>query len=163
MFELAIGFVGAYLARKGAGLLARAADDVDGVIDDKLGQLYEFVKGKLLRLGRRGERSIARLEEQPDDERSLHDVQEDLDEALKGDLDGAAHLKALVDELKRLDPTGVRLKGVAKAETVKAGGASVGVDVEGRLMPGDTADGSATAGTVEGYQSGSRYRPGQPA
>jgi hypothetical protein len=160
--EIAIGFLSAYLARKAGGLLARAADDVDGVIDDKLGQLYEFVKKRMRRLGRPGERSLERLEEQPDDKRNRSDALEDLAAALKGDEEGAEQLRALVENLQRLDPTGVYLKGVAKATTIVAGASNVGVDIDGQLRPGDTADGTATAGTVAGDQVGTRYRPGQP-
>jgi hypothetical protein len=59
------------------------------------------------------------------------------------------------------EPSGVRLRGVAEAGTVDADAANVGVDVDGRLQPGDSAEGFARATTVKGQQAGVRYKPGQ--
>jgi hypothetical protein len=161
MIEVAIGFLGAYLSRKASGLLHRAGTDVDNAIDGKLTELYEFVKGRLLRLGRRGERSLERLEEEPEREVARRDVLEDLGAVLGQDAAGTAQLSALIEDLKQLDPDGVHLQGFAKAETVLPGAHNVGVDVEGPLSAGTTAEGTATATTVEGYQAGVRYRPDQ--
>jgi hypothetical protein len=59
------------------------------------------------------------------------------------------------------EPSGVRLRGEVEAGTVDAGATNVGVDVDGRLKSGDSAEGFAKATTVKGEQAGVRYRPGQ--
>jgi hypothetical protein len=160
MVEMAIGFLGSYLARKAGGLVDRAGSDVDQAIDGKLGELYEFVKVRLLRLGKRGERSLQRLEERPDDEQPRSDALEDLDEALSGDTAAVAQLEELIAELKMLDPMGIRLTGSADADTVEAGGRNVGVDIAGTLQAGAEAQGTSRAKVVQGENVGVSYKPG---
>ena len=117
MVEFAVGWLGVYLARKAGGLLHKAGSDVDDAIDSKLDQLYEVVKTRLLRLGKRGERSLRALEKQPEDADAVTATTEDLTEVLEADPEGAAQLQTLIGELKKLDPAGVRLRGVAVADT----------------------------------------------
>jgi hypothetical protein len=160
MIEVAIGFLGAYLARKAAGLLDQAGSDVDKAVDRRLGDLYEFVKGKLVNRGSRAQRALRILEKSPEDNDSQDQVAEELQAALVDDAPGAENLQTIIEDLNRLDPTGVRLRGTASAETIRRGGRSIGVDVSGRMEPGDSAEGAADAQTVEGEQAGVRYEPG---
>jgi hypothetical protein len=163
MLEAAIGFLGAYLARKAGGLAYRAADDVDAAINGKLNQLYELVKGQLLRLGKRGERSLRALEDRPDGDQPRKEVAEDLGEALADRPDDLAQLQMLIEELKQLDPTGVRLRGTARVGSLEDEAISVGLKVEGALQPGDSAEGDSTATSVKGKAKnvGLSYKPGQ--
>lgn len=162
MIDIAIEFLGSYLARKGGNLVDRAGADADSAIDRKLGELYEFMKSRLTGLGRRGERSLRALEQRPGAHVERTDAAEDLVEALSHDAAGRAQLQALVEELTAMDPAGVRLRGAAHSGTVDLDADSIGVDVAGRLHPGDAADGVATAAMVKGRQVGVNYRPGPP-
>jgi hypothetical protein len=161
MFEIAIVAVATYLGRKAGGLLTRAGSDLDAAIDKKAGQLYDFVKAKLISLGTRGERALQALEERPDDERNRAHVVEDVTDAIKSDPASIEALQKMIDELTALDPHGSYLRGYAVADEVEAGGRNVGTDVEGTLGDGDRVEGTASARVVRGENIGTRYRPSQ--
>ena len=146
MIEMAVGYVGAYLARKSMDVLARAGSDVDAAIDDKLSELYEWVKAKLT--GRpSGEASLRVLEGSPESEDQQTVVADQLAQAVAGDPEAAEHIEALVAELDKLRPPGVTIRGLARAGAVS--GTQVAVDVEGELPPGTDITGEATATRIE--------------
>ena len=160
MIEVAVAYVGAYLGRKALKLAERAGADVDSAIDEKLGQLYDWVKGKLT--GKpAGPVSLEVLEETPDGEKQQELVTQQLTEALGSDEAAAQELQALVAELDKLRPPGVTIKGLATAEDLY--GTQIGAEVEGPLNPGAHVDGEARATTVHpgGQNIGAKYRPGQ--
>jgi hypothetical protein len=158
VIEIAVAYVGAYLGRKALKLAERAGEDIDSAIDEKLGQLYDWVKGKLT--GRpTGEVSLDLLEEAPDGEKQQTLVARQLTQAVGSDEAAERELEALIAELDRLRPTGVTIQGLARAEDLY--GEQVGADVEGPLQPGDRVDGTAEVKTlhVGGKNIGAKYRP----
>ncbi|MBV9323761.1 MAG: hypothetical protein JO352_08255 [Chloroflexi bacterium] len=113
MIEVAVGFVGSFLARKAEGLVQRAAGDLDAAFDRKLGELYDWIKGKIT--GRpAAERSLRILEKAPHDPDAQALVQGELDTALADDPSARATLAALVEELKKLRPVGVAPRNVRR-------------------------------------------------
>src|SRR6266852_1455158 len=140
MIELAVGFLGTYIARKAEKLVERAGVDVDAAFDNKLGDLYEWVKTKIT--GRpSAERSLRILEKDPQDADTQSLLQSELVTALSDDPSAQARLASLVDELKQLRPTGVTVRGLATSEEVAAGGQQVGAQAEGPLPEGSTVQG----------------------
>lgn len=145
MIEVAVGYVGAYLARKALVLVDRVGSDADSMIDRKLGELYDWVKAKLF--GRpNSEVSLGLLEETPEGEKQQALVAGQLTEALGGDLQATHELEALVSELDRLRPPGISIKGLASGQDVH--GEQVGVVLEGKLPGGADVSGEARATTV---------------
>ena len=160
MIEVAVAYVGAYLGRKALKLAERAGADVDSAIDEKLGQLYDWVRGKLTSQPT-GEVSLEVLEEAPGGEKQQKLVTQQLTEALADDAAAAQELEALVAELDKLRPAGVTIEGLATAKDLYD--EQVGADIQGPLRPGDRAKGTAIADTVHegGKNIGVTYRPGQ--
>jgi hypothetical protein len=145
MIEVAVAYLGAYLGRKALGIVGRAADDADAAIDEKLGQLYDWVKGKLT--GRpSGEVSLSMLEDDPEGEKQQALVTDQLGQAVTDDDAATGQLEALVEELDRLRPPGITIRGLARGEDVH--GKQVGVKVEGPVAPGTDIAGEAHAKTV---------------
>jgi hypothetical protein len=160
VIEVAVAYVGAYLGRKALQLAKRAGADTDSAIDEKLGQLYDWVKGKLT--GRpSGDVSLSLLEEAPEGKQQQTLVAQQLAEAPRSDEATRRELEALVAELDRLRPPGVTIEGLARAEDLY--GEQVGADIEGPLEPGDRVEGEAVATTVhEGATNiGARHRTGR--
>jgi hypothetical protein len=145
MIEMAVAYVGAYFGRKALGLLGRAGTDVDAAVDEKLGQLYEWVKGKVT--GRpSAEVSLSLLEDAPDGEKQQTLLVDQLAQAVADDDEAAGELQALVEELERVRPPGISIRGLARGEDVY--GEQVGVNVEGALPEGSEIVGEAQAKTV---------------
>jgi hypothetical protein len=145
MFEIAVGYVGVYLTRKSLGLLARAGSEVDAVVDEKLGALYEWVKAKLTG-SQASEASLNILEKEPEGENQQAVVSGQLSQALGDDADSKAQLQQLVAELDRLRPPGMTLRALARAGDLY--GRQVGANVEGPLPEGTKLDATAEATTV---------------
>src|SRR5438874_4488448 len=100
MIETAVAYVGAYLARKSLGLLARAGSDADAAINEKLSQLYGWVKSKIT--GRpTSELSLRVLEATPEGKDQQALVTDQLTQALAKDGEATRQLEALVKELDR--------------------------------------------------------------
>lgn len=157
MVETAVAYVAAYLGRKALGVLD---DKVGTAINEKLGELYGWVKDKVS--GRpSAELSLGLLEKDPEGEDQQALVVNQLDEALAGDPGKLSALKALVDELDQLRPPGVSIKGLARAEDVY--GTQVGVDIEGAPPDSGEIEGTAIAKRVHGDNIGVRIKnPGPP-
>lgn len=157
MLEIAVGYVGAYLARKGLGVLGRAGADVDGAVDDALGALYEWVKARFTGQPT-AELSLELLSEAPEGKPQQALVREQLASAL--DDEAREQLAELVRGVEAARPPGVTLTGLARAEDLS--GLQVGVDVESPADGPLTAHGTATARTVRsgGINAGVRYRGG---
>jgi hypothetical protein len=157
MIEMAVAYVGAYLGRKALGMLKRAGSDVDAVVDDKLTQLYDWVKAKLT--GRpSGEVSLSLLEDAPEGEKQQALVADQLTQAVANDEAAARELQTLIAELDRVRPPGITIRGLARAEDVH--GEQVGAEAEGALSEGSTIAGEALATTVhkDGKNIGARLR-----
>jgi hypothetical protein len=127
MIEIAIGYVGAYLARKALGVVDRAGADADRAVDDALGKLYDWVKGKLTGAPN-GELSLDMLAEQPEGDNQQRLVTNQLREVIGDDEAANQQLQALVAELERVRPAGLTVTGLARADDVL--GRNVGVDAE---------------------------------
>jgi uncharacterized protein YdbL (DUF1318 family) len=145
VIELAVGYLSAYLARKSLVLLGRAGEDVDGYVDQKLGELYDWVKGRLTGAPT-SELSLGLLEETPDGARQQALVGEQLSAVVEADGEAAIQLQAIVEELERRRPAGVSIRGFAGADDVH--GEQIGVEAEGPLAPGTEVSGEARAQTV---------------
>jgi hypothetical protein len=157
MIEAAVGYIGAYLARKALGLLARAGSDADSLVDEKLTQLYNWVKSKFT--GRpTAEVSLDLLEETPDGEKQQALVADQLDQAVADEELAKGELQALVEELDRVRPPGITISGLARGEDVY--GKQVGVDIEGSIPEGADIVGEAQAKIVRkgGENIGVRHR-----
>jgi hypothetical protein len=136
MIEIAIGYVGAYLARKALGVLDHAGADVDRAVDDKLGKLYDWVKAKLT--GKpTGEVLLNLLAEQPEGDNQQKLVSGQLTEAIGGDETAHQQLQALLDEIEQVRPQGVSIHGLATAQDVY--GRQVGVDIAGVVPEGEVS------------------------
>ncbi len=161
MIEMAVAYLGAYFGRKALGVVAQAGSDIDAAIDGKLDQLYNWVKGKLTGQGS-GDTSLEMLKEKPEGENQQKLVGEQLTEALAGDAEATAQLQALVDELDKLWPEGVTIRGLAKAEGLH--GTQIGADVEGPLPEGSDVHGEAEATTVhkDAQNTGVKYSSPSP-
>jgi hypothetical protein len=154
MIEMAIAYVGAYLGRK---MLDQVSSDVDTALDNKLKQLYQWVKAKLT--GRpSGEVSLSLLEEAPEGQKQQVLVADQLAQAVGDDEAATNELQMLIAELDRLRPPGISIQGLARAEDVH--GKQVGVKVEGALPEGSTIIGEAAAKTVhkDGENTGAYLR-----
>jgi hypothetical protein len=160
VIEVAVAYVGAYLARKALRLAKRAGADADSAIDSKLDQLYDWVKGKLTGTAS-GPVSLSLLEDAPEGDKQQKLVTQQLTEAVGADEAARGELEELVAELDRLRPQGVSIKGLARAEDVY--GEQVGADVKGPLAPGDSVEGEAITTTLHegGTNIGTRYEPGK--
>ncbi|MGH3630542.1 MAG: hypothetical protein ACRDRL_24245 [Sciscionella sp.] len=156
MIDIAIGMVATYLGRKAAKLAGHAAEDVDKQVDSLLGRLYDVVKGKVLGLGKRGERSLEHLERRPDDDRSRQEAREDLAEALANDPESRAAVAAILAELRQADPDGVRLRGYAKSYHVAAGATNLGAELKGTPQSETSVDGTAETVFNDGDNIGAR-------
>jgi len=155
MIELAVAYVGAYLGRKALGLLDRAGTDVDAVVDEKLGTLYEWVKGKLTGQPS-AEMSLSLLEDSPEGEKQQTLVVDQLAQAVAGDEGATAELQALVDELERVRPPGISIRGLARGEDVY--GEQIGAEFEGDLPESGEITGESVAKDVHGKNVGVRVR-----
>jgi hypothetical protein len=154
MFEMAVAYVGAYLGRK---MLDQIGTDVGAAVDNKLKQLYEWVRARLT--GRpSGEVSLSLLEEAPEGEKQQALVADQLSQAVGKDEAAARELQALIAELDRVRPPGITIRGLARAEDVH--GEQVGAKVEGAIPAGSTVIGEAVATTVheDGKNIGTHLR-----
>jgi hypothetical protein len=148
MIEMAVAYVGAYFGRK---MLDQIGSDAGAAVDNKLKQLYEWVKAKLA--GRpSGDVSLSLLEEAPEGEKQQALVADQLTQAVGSDETAIDQLKMLIAEIDRVRPPGISIRGLARAEDVR--GMQVGAEVEGGLPEGSTVSGEAQATTVhEGGQN----------
>jgi hypothetical protein len=154
MIEMAVAYVGAYLGRK---LLDKVSDDIGDAFENKLGQLYQWVKAKLA--GRpSGEVSLSLLGDAPDGEKQQTLVADQLSQAVAGDEAASRELQALVAELDKLRPPGLVIKAVARTGDLR--GEQIAADIQGPLPDGSTVSGDTTAETVhEGARNvGVQYR-----
>jgi hypothetical protein len=157
MIEIAAGYIGAYLTRKSLGVLERAGSEADAAVDDKLSQLYNWVKAKFT--GRpSSEMSLSLLEESPEGETQQALVADQLSQVVQDDDAAIRELHVLVEELDRVRPSGITIRGLARAEDIY--GQQVGAEVEGSVPQGSEIIGEAVAGTIrEGGKSvGARLR-----
>jgi hypothetical protein len=155
MVEIAVAYVGAYFGRKALGLLGRAGSDVDAVVDEKLAQLYQWVKTKVT--GRpSAEMSLSLLEDAPEGEKQQTLLADQLAQAVADDEGATRELQALVEELERVRPPRISIRGLARGEDVY--GEQVGIDVEGALPKDGEIEGIAEAKNVHGKNIGVRLR-----
>ncbi|HUC59478.1 MAG TPA: hypothetical protein VMA95_18895 [Streptosporangiaceae bacterium] len=159
MIALAVGFLEAFFARRAGKLLDQAGGAAYKAFDDKLSALYGWVRQKFTGKDS-AERALRMFEKDPGDEDPRDAFAEALKSVLDSDPQSQGQLGQFVDELKKLRPAGVTIRGLAQAD--KVAGQQTGVSVEGKLAAGDTVEGTAKAGTVEagGSQAGVSYRPG---
>jgi hypothetical protein len=152
MVEVAVGFLAAYLARKAAGLLDRVGSDVDRAFDARVGELYEWVKGRLT--GRRaGRRTVAGLEARPEDEQAWQALADQVADEADGDHAFAERLAAWVAQLEASRPPSWGVS--VSSESGPAIGGDVVVHAEG---------GSAAAVQMGDVRvGGDPSPPGRPA
>jgi hypothetical protein len=154
MIETAVGYLAAYFGRRALGVIGKKVDDA---MDQGLTHLYEWVRARLT--GRpTAELSLSMLEKEPEGEDQRALVANQLAEALGGDEATVAELKAMIEQLDKLRPPGITIRGLARAEDVY--GEQIGVDVEGPLPETGQIEGTAEAKKVHGSNVGVRVGGG---
>jgi hypothetical protein len=156
MIDVTVAFLCAYLIRTAHGLVDRAVSDADAAFTAKLGELYDWVRGRLAG-SRSAEASLRMLENRPDGADEQVVLAEQLEYLLANDKQATPYLAQLVRELENLRPVGVDLAGWAHARHVA--GSQIGVRVDGTLRAGDHVQGAASADEVSGEQYGVVYNP----
>jgi hypothetical protein len=105
MASLAVGAVVRYVSTKVAGVAGKAAQDLDGVVDDRLDRIYETVRE---RLGseQAGGRALDEVEADPGDARRQGKLELAVETAVEGDAAFAARLAELLEDLAERPPAG---------------------------------------------------------
>jgi hypothetical protein len=156
MFELAAVYIGLALGKK---LVDKAGDDVADGFEKGLVKLYNWAKGKLT--SRTGQRALARTEKDPEGDEQQELLADALADAVSGDEAASAELSAMIAELDKLRPPGLKIRGSAKSAELH--GEQVGTEASGPLPAGTSVEGvTEVTGTVhkDAKNVGTVYRSG---
>lgn len=151
MVEAAVTFVVAFLGRQAAGLVERVGSDVNSAFDDKVADLYEWVKARLS-VRRAGRRAIEEVEMRPDDESAKRSLEDQLSDEVEADPGFAAEMTERVEALEAARP--------ASWSVTSGSGPAIGGDVDVRADRGSAAAVQMRDVTLGGSPNPSE--PGRP-